>query len=82
MVESNIVLLYIRSHVWGIIFVVGPGVMTVQTPRRPFPYDVWQRKVLDITIDEVLGALSLHAAPLAVRIICGTRRSDSPVRAS
>jgi hypothetical protein len=35
MVESDIVLLYVRSHVWGIIYAVGPGVVTVQTPRRP-----------------------------------------------
>jgi hypothetical protein len=39
MVESDIVLLYIRSHVWGIIFVVGPNVATVQTPQRHFPCD-------------------------------------------
>jgi hypothetical protein len=35
MVESDIVLLYIRSHVWGIIYVVGSGVVAVQTPQRP-----------------------------------------------
>jgi hypothetical protein len=51
-------------------------------PRRPFLCDVRQRKVLDIAIDEVLGALSMHAVPLAIRIFCGTYRSDSPVRAS
>jgi hypothetical protein len=56
-------------------------VATVQTPRRPFPYDVWQWKVLDIAIDEVSGALSMHAVPLVIHIVCGTRRSDSPVRA-
>jgi hypothetical protein len=38
MIESDIILLYIRSRVWGIIYVVGPSVVTVQTPRRPFPY--------------------------------------------
>jgi hypothetical protein len=37
MVESDIVLLYIRSHVWGVIYVVGPGVVAVQTPRGLFP---------------------------------------------
>jgi hypothetical protein len=49
MVQSDIVLLYIWSRVWGIIHAVGPGVATVQTPppRRPFPCDVRQRKVLD-----------------------------------
>jgi hypothetical protein len=57
-------------------------VATVQTPRRPLPYDVWRRKVLDMAIDEVLGALSMHAVPPAIQIVCGTRRSDSPVRAS
>jgi hypothetical protein len=29
MVASDIVLLYIRSHVWGIIYAVGPSVVTV-----------------------------------------------------
>jgi hypothetical protein len=82
MVESDIVLLYIRSCVRGIIYAVGPSVATVQTPQRPFPCDVRQRKVLDIAIDEVSGALSMHAAPPATRIDCGTHRSDSPVRAS
>jgi hypothetical protein len=57
-------------------------VATVQTPRRPFPCDVQQRKVLDIAIDEVSGALSMHTAPPTIQIVCGTRRSDSPVRAS
>jgi hypothetical protein len=82
MVESDIVLLYIQSHIWEIIYAVGPSVITVQTPRRPFPYDVRQWKVLDIAIDEVSGALSIHVAPPAIHIVCGTRRSDSPVRAS
>jgi hypothetical protein len=63
MVELDIVFLYIRSHVWGIIYVVGPGVATVRTPQRPFPNDVHQWKVLDIAIDEVSGALSKHVAP-------------------
>jgi hypothetical protein len=40
MVESDIVLLYIWSHVYGTIYAVGPSVATVQTPRRPFPCDV------------------------------------------
>jgi hypothetical protein len=39
MVELDIFLLYIQSHVWGVIYAVGPSVVTVQTPRRPFPYD-------------------------------------------
>jgi hypothetical protein len=38
MVESDIVL-YIRSYVLGIIYEVGPSVVTVQTPQRPFPCD-------------------------------------------
>jgi hypothetical protein len=47
-----------------------------------FLCDVRQRKVLDIAIKEVSGALSMHAASPAKQIVCGTRRSDSPVRAS
>jgi hypothetical protein len=43
MVELNIVLLYLQSHVWGIIYVVGPSVATVQTPQRPFPCDSSER---------------------------------------
>jgi hypothetical protein len=30
----------------------------------------------------VSDALSMHAAPLAIWIVCGTRKSDNPVRAS
>jgi hypothetical protein len=82
MVELDIVLLYVRYHVWGIISTVRPDVATVQTPRRPFPYDVRQRKVLDIAIDKVLGVLSMYTAPPTIRIACGTLRSDSPIRAS
>jgi hypothetical protein len=40
MVESDIVLLYIRSYVWGIIYAVGSSVVTVLALQRPFPYDV------------------------------------------
>jgi hypothetical protein len=61
---------------------VGPGVVTIWTPRRPFPCDVRQWKVLDIAIDEVSGALSMHVVPPAIQIVHGTSRSDSPVRAS
>jgi hypothetical protein len=43
MVESDIILLYIRSRVLGIIFVVGPSVVGVQIPRRPFPCDGSER---------------------------------------
>jgi hypothetical protein len=82
MVELDIVLLYIRSHAWGIIYAVGLDVATVQTPQRPFPCDVQQWTDLDKAIDEVSGALSMHAAPLAIRIICGPYKSDNPIRAS
>jgi hypothetical protein len=57
-------------------------VVTIQTPRRPFPCDVHQWKVLDIAVDEVSGALSMHVVPLAIQIVYGTHRSDSSVRAS
>jgi hypothetical protein len=79
MVESDIILWYIWSHVWEIIYVVGPDVATVQTPRRSFPCDVRQRKVLDIAIDELSRALFMHVVPPAKRIVCGTSMSDSPV---
>jgi hypothetical protein len=82
MAELDMVLLYIWSHALGIIYALGPSVVTVQTPRRPFPCDVWQQKVLDIGIDEVSGALSMHAVRPAIWIICGTHRSDNPIRAS
>jgi hypothetical protein len=82
MVELDIVLLYIGSRVQGIIYAVGLSVATVQTPRRPFPYDVRQRKVLDKVIDKMSGTLSMHKALLVIRIVCGTNRTDSPVRAS
>jgi hypothetical protein len=39
MVESDIVLLYILSRVWGIIYVVEPSAATIQTPQRSFPCD-------------------------------------------
>jgi hypothetical protein len=81
MVELDIVLWYIRSRVWRIIYAVGPGVVIVQTPQRPFPYDVRQWKVLDIAIDEVSLAFSMHVVPLAIWIVCGTHRSDNHVRA-
>jgi hypothetical protein len=29
----------------------------------------WQRNILDIAIDELLGALSMHVAPPAIRIV-------------
>jgi hypothetical protein len=35
-------------------------------PLGGVPYDVSQRKVLDIAIDEVSGALSMHAVPLTI----------------
>jgi hypothetical protein len=80
MVESDIVLLYIQSHIWEIIYAVGPSVITVQTPRRPFPYDVRQWKVLDIAIDEVSGhclytwrlqPYILFVVPVGVTVLLG-----------
>jgi hypothetical protein len=68
MVESDIVLLYIWSHIWGIIYAVEPGVVTIQTPQRP-SRDVRQWKVLDIAIDEVSGVVSMHMVPLAIRTV-------------
>ncbi len=39
-----------------------------------------KRKILDSAVDEVLEALSMHVAPPAKQIVCGTHMSDSPVR--
>jgi hypothetical protein len=61
---------------------VGPVWRLYRPPWRPFPCDVRQQKVLDIAIDEVSGALSMHMAPSAIQIVCGTHGSDSPVRVS
>jgi hypothetical protein len=38
-------------------------------PLGGLPCDVRQRKVLDIANNEVLGALSMHTVPLAIRTI-------------
>jgi hypothetical protein len=38
-------------------------------PLKGLPCDVWQWEVLDIAIDEVSGALSMHATPLTIRTI-------------
>jgi hypothetical protein len=38
-------------------------------PLGGLPYDVWQLKVLDIAIDEVSRALSMHVAPPAIQTI-------------
>jgi hypothetical protein len=82
MIESDIVLLYIRSCVWGIIYAVEPIVVTVQTPRRPFPCDVWQRKVLDIAFDDESGhclctwhprPYGLFVVPAGVTVLLGLR---------
>jgi hypothetical protein len=67
MVESDIVMLPIRFRAWGVIYAVGPSVATVQTPRRPFPYDIRQQKVLDIAIDEVF------VVPIRVIVLLGLR---------
>jgi hypothetical protein len=44
-------------------------VWQLYTPLRGLPCDVRQRKVLDIDIDEVSGALSMHAVPPAIRTV-------------
>jgi hypothetical protein len=80
MVESDIVLLYIRSHVWGIIYVVEPSAATVQTLGGLFlvmigdgPRQGHRRGVGGI----------VHACGTPSHTnCCGTHRSDSHVRAS
>jgi hypothetical protein len=65
MVESDIVLLYIWSHVWGSSLQWDP-VWQLYRPLGGLPYDVRQQKVLDIATDVVSGAWSMHAAHLAI----------------
>jgi hypothetical protein len=73
-------LLYIQSRIWGIIYAVGPSVVTIQSPWRPFPCDVRQRNVLDIAIDEVSGhylctrrprPYGLFVVPAGVTVLLG-----------
>jgi hypothetical protein len=80
MVESDIVLLYIQSHVLGTIYAVGPSVVTVQTPWRPFPCDTVEGPRHSYRRG-VGGIVYARGAPGHMDC-CGTRRSDSPVRAS
>jgi hypothetical protein len=68
MVESDIVLLYIWSLVWWIIYAMGSSVAAVADPSEGISLRR-RGKVLDIAIDEVSGALSMHAAPPVIRII-------------
>jgi hypothetical protein len=84
MVESDSLVVYtvlcLGDHLCS-----GTGVATVQSnppPQKAFPCDIQQRKVLDIAIKEVSGALSMHTVPKAIWIVCGAHRSDSHVRAS
>jgi hypothetical protein len=68
MVESDIVLLYIWSYVWEIIYAVEPSVATVQTPRRP---SLWRMAVEGPRHShrQGVGALSMHVAPPAIQTV-------------
>jgi hypothetical protein len=68
MLEWDIVLLYIWSRAWG-SSMQWNLVWRLYGPLGGLPYDVQRRKVLDIAIDEVLGALSMHAELLAIQTI-------------
>jgi hypothetical protein len=68
MVESDIVLMYIWSHVWG-SSMQWDLMWRLYRPLRGLPCDIRQQKVLDIAIDEVSGALSMHAVPLAIQTV-------------
>jgi hypothetical protein len=61
--------MYVWSHVRWMIYVVGPGLVIVQTPRRSFPCDGRQRKFLDIAIDEVSGLCLCMRRPRPYRLI-------------
>jgi hypothetical protein len=47
----------------GVIYGVGLGVATIQTPQRPFPCDIRQWKVLEIAIDDMSVALLCTRRP-------------------
>jgi hypothetical protein len=80
MLELDIVLLYIQSCVCGIIYAVGPSVVTVQTPRSLFPVMAVERPRHSHRRG-VGGIVYARGAPSHTDC-CGTHRSDSPVRAS
>jgi hypothetical protein len=79
--ESDIVLLYIRSRVWGIIYVVGHGVATVQTRWR---LSLWRTAAEgpNHSYRWGVGSIVYSCNAPGHRDCCGTRRSDSPVKAS
>jgi hypothetical protein len=68
MVESDIILLYIQSVLGGSSMHWDP-VWWLYKHLRGLPCDVRQWKVLGIAINEVSGALSMHMAPPAIRIV-------------
>jgi hypothetical protein len=45
------------------------SVWRLYRPLEGLPYDVRRRKVLDIAIDEVLGALSMHVTPSTIQTV-------------
>jgi hypothetical protein len=60
------------------------SVWQLYRPLGGLPCDVWQRKVLDIAIDEVSGSLSMHTVlptirkvvvPTGVTVLLGLRNS-------
>jgi hypothetical protein len=55
MIESDIVLLYIYDPLFGGSSMQWDPVWRLYIPLGGLPCDVWQRKVLDIAIDEVSG---------------------------
>jgi hypothetical protein len=81
MIESDIVLLYIRSHVWGNIYAVEPGVTTVQTPRRPSLWHMAAEGPRHSHRRGVGGIVYARGAP-GHTDCCGTRKSDSPIKTS
>jgi hypothetical protein len=64
-VELDIVLLYIWS-VSGGSSIQWDSMWRLYRPLGGLPYDIRQQEVLDIAIDKVSGALSMHAVPPAI----------------
>jgi hypothetical protein len=79
MVESDIVLLNMQSHVWGIIYAVELSVATVQTPQR-LPCD--DREGTRHSHQQGVGGNVYACGAPGHMDCCGTHGSDSPIRAS
>jgi hypothetical protein len=80
MVESDIILLYVWSCIWGIISAMGPSVALYRPHGGLFPVMAAEGPRHSHR-RRVGGIVYAHGAP-GHTDCCGTRKSDSSVRAS